>query len=235
MFFSKKKKETYMMKLYGVPFSVHTRKALLALKVKRIEFDLVPVVPVAPDTLPPNWKEISPTGLIPALQDGDFTLADSTAIILYLDRKKPDPALLPPSDRQFAHAMFLDAWVGGEIFRKVVHPLFFEKVVNPGMRNTPTNQEVVGRVMTADAPAAFSWLDGQLKGDFLVDNRLSIADIAIVSNLTMFHYLGGRIDAGKYPRLAAYFRKHITSPVVAAAIDAEKPFTDQLGLDRSFL
>lgn len=223
-----------MMKLYGVPFSVHVRKTLLALKVKGMEFELVPVVPVAPETLPPNWKDLSPTGLIPAFQDGDFTVADSTAIILYLERKKPEPALLPPSDQQFARAMFLDAWVGGELFRKAVSPLFFEKVVNPGLRNIPTSQEAVDQILNVHAPAAFSWLDSQLKGDFLVDNRLTIVDLAVVSNLTTYHYLGGRVDAAKYPKLAAYFRKHIASPIVSAAIKAEKPFSDKLGLDRSF-
>ena len=82
-------------KLYGVPISVHTRKVIVALRLKRIPYELVPVVPVDPATLPTNWKRISPTGLVPAIDDGGFTLADSTAILAYVEREVPEPSLLP--------------------------------------------------------------------------------------------------------------------------------------------
>jgi glutathione S-transferase len=75
------------MKIYGVPLSVHTRKVLLAAKLKGVPCELQVVVPVAADTLPANWREISPTGLIPAIDDEGFSVADSTAIISYLERK----------------------------------------------------------------------------------------------------------------------------------------------------
>ena len=66
-----------MLKIYGVPISVHTRKVIVAAIAKGLAHEVVPVVPVVPGNPPPNWRELSPTGLIPALVDGDFTLADS--------------------------------------------------------------------------------------------------------------------------------------------------------------
>lgn len=53
------------IKVYGVPFSVHTRKVIVALRLKGIPYEVVPVVPVNPATLPKDWRRISPTGLIP--------------------------------------------------------------------------------------------------------------------------------------------------------------------------
>ena len=50
--------------------------------LKDIDYKFEVVIPVIPDNPPPNWRALSPTGLIPAMQDGDFTLADSTAICL---------------------------------------------------------------------------------------------------------------------------------------------------------
>ena len=71
-----------MITIHGVPLSVHTRKAIVTAILKDIDYKFEVVIPVMPDNPPPNWRALSPTGLIPAMQDGDFTLADSTAICL---------------------------------------------------------------------------------------------------------------------------------------------------------
>ena len=55
-----------MLKIYGVPFSAHTRKVLIGVLEKRLEFELIPVVPLAP---PAGWRDISPLGLIPVLEE----------------------------------------------------------------------------------------------------------------------------------------------------------------------
>ena len=75
-----------MLKIYGVPISVHTRKVIVVALAKDLPHEVVPVVPVIPDNPPANWRQLSPTGKIPALSDGDFTIADSAAICAYLER-----------------------------------------------------------------------------------------------------------------------------------------------------
>jgi glutathione S-transferase len=104
------------MKIFGVPISVHTRKVIAAARYKQLPYELSPVVPVLPEQLPPNWRTLSPTGLIPVLQDGDYLLPDSTAIVHYLERVKPSPSLLPSDAKQLGAALFLDAWSGSELF-----------------------------------------------------------------------------------------------------------------------
>ena len=47
------------MKIYGVPLSVHTRKVILAARIKEIPHEVEVVIPVIPDNPPPNWREIS--------------------------------------------------------------------------------------------------------------------------------------------------------------------------------
>jgi glutathione S-transferase len=71
-----------MLTIYGVPLSVHTRKTVITALHKGIEYKLEVVIPVVPGQPPSNWHTLSPTGLIPVIQDGDYTLADSTAISL---------------------------------------------------------------------------------------------------------------------------------------------------------
>lgn len=54
--------------------------------------------------------------------------------------------------------------------------------------------------------------------------------------LINFHFTGNRIDAKRFPKLEAYFRRHIESPLLASILSVEKPFADQVpGLDTSVL
>jgi glutathione S-transferase len=222
------------MKIYGVPLSVHTRKVIVAARIKNIPHELEVVIPVLPNNPPPHWREISPTGLIPAIEDQGFQLADSTAIIHYLERKHPEPALLPADDKEFGAAVFLDAWAGSALFRNVVHPIFHNQVVNPNIRKIPGDQAAIDTAKNKAAPEAFGYLESQEPNAFLIGGKLSIADLAVVSNLIVFHYLGGRIDA-RFPKLQAYFKRHLDSPVLSAALADERPYVDQMGLDHSFI
>ena len=94
-----------MLKIHGVPISVHTRKVIVAALAKGLPHEVIPVVPVIPGNPPPNWRELSPTGKIPAITDGDFTLADSAAICAYLERLHPAPPLYPRRARLRAGAV----------------------------------------------------------------------------------------------------------------------------------
>jgi glutathione S-transferase len=223
------------LKIFGVPFSVHTRKVIVAARLKGISYELVPVAPVNPATLPPDWKRISPTGLIPAIDDGGFVLADSTAIVQYLERKVPSPSLLPSDDKAYATALALDAWAGSDMFRRIIHPLFHNQVVLPVLRKQPGDKAAIDTALNAAVPEAFAHLENRLSGASLVGGETSIADLAVVSNLLLLSYLGHRIDAARYPKLARYFRVHLDAPVLAAVLKDEKPAVESMGLDTSVL
>jgi glutathione S-transferase len=223
------------IKIWGVPLSVHTRKVILAARIKSIPYGVTAVIPVIPDNPPPNWRSLSPSGLIPAIDDDGYVLADSTAIVLYLERKVPEPALLPGALDDHGRALFLDAWAGDVLFRGVVHPLFHNQVVGPKVHNRPGDQRAIDAALGTSGPEAFAYLESLAPGAFLVGGKLSIADLAVVSNLIVFHYLGHRIETARYPRLAAYFHRQLGSPLLRAALADEAPFVANMGLDRSFL
>jgi glutathione S-transferase len=224
-----------MLTIYGVPLSVHTRKVILAARLKRIPHEIEVVVPVLPGNPPPNWRQISPTGLIPVIKDDGFFLPDSTAIVHYLERRHPEPLLLPKDDRDLATAIFLDAWAGSALFQKVVHPIFQNQVVRPNIQKVPGDNAAIETALDQAAPEAFGYLDGLNPETFLVNGALTIADLAVVSNLIVFHYLGRRIDSQRFPRLQAYFTRHLSSDLFRQELAEEAPFADQMGLDRSFV
>lgn len=224
-----------MLRIYGVPLSVHTRKALITATHKNVEYTLEVVIPVVPNQPPSDWAALSPTGLIPVIKDGDYTLADSTAIALYLERKQPSPSILPADVGQYGRALWFDAYAGGTLFRHVVHPLFHQSVVAPNIKKVPTDRSVIDKVLTEVGPKIFGYLESQIDGKFLVGRSLTLADVAVASNLLVYQYCGFTIDADRCPKLIRYFREIIGVDVFQKALALEKPFAEQMGLNRGFL
>jgi len=224
-----------MITIHGVPLSVHTRKAIVTATLKDLDYKFEVVIPVIPDNPPANWKSLSPTGLIPAMQDGDFTLADSTAICLYMEKMRPLPAVLPSDIRAYGRTLWFDAYAGGTIFRHVVHPLFHQTIVAPNIRKVASDKAVIDNVLNEVQPDIFGYLESQISGKYLVGDELTLADIAIASNFIIYQYIGYKIDATRYPKLAKYLRGIIDTDAYRTALEAEKPFVANMGLDRSFL
>ena len=224
-----------MITIHGVPLSVHTRKAIVTAILKKLDYKFVVVIPVVPGNPPPNWSTLSPTGLIPVMQDGDYTLADSNAICLYMEKKQPSPPVLPSDTKDYGRALWFDAYAGGTIFRHVVHPLFHQTVVNPNIRQVPSDKAVIDDVLTNVQPRVLSYLESQIDGKYLVGNTLTLADIAIVSNFIVYQYIGYKLDAAKYPKLVKYVKDIASTEAFGKALEDEKPFVANMGLDRSFL
>jgi glutathione S-transferase len=223
-----------MLKIYGVPISVHTRKVIVAAIAKGLAHEVVPVVPVIPDNPPPNWRELSPTGLIPALTDGDFTVADSSAICAYLERAHPAQPLYPQAAKEYARALSLEQY-GGTLFSKVVHPLFHEVFVHPRVRNIPTDHSKIDAVLNKAVPECFGHLERMAGGDFLAGKSMSVADIAVASNLVTYQYIGFDLYRARFPRLAALFDRVLAQPAMREALAREQPVAESMGLQRGFL
>lgn len=221
-----------MLKIHGVPISVHTRKVLVAARLKKIAFESVPVIPFTP---PQGWDRLSPTGKIPVMTEGDFTLPDSSAICAYLERLHPEPALYPKAPRAYARALWLEEYADGTVFRDVVHGLFLQKVIRPNILKQESDRAAVAAIESQAAPKVFGHLEGACSSGELAGDQPGIGEIAVTSNLVNYHYLGHAIDARRYPRLAAFFQRQLRQPAMAAALAAEQPVAAQMGLDRAFL
>jgi len=222
-----------VLKIYGVPISVHTRKVIVVALAKGLEHEVIPVVPVIPDNPPANWRQLSPTGKIPALTDGDFTVADSAAICGYLERIHPAEPVYPLAPRDYAKSLFYEQYAGA-LFRDVVHPLFQETFVFPRIHQVATNQKRIDSVLAGPVPEMFGYLDDTLRGDYFVSNRLSVADIAVASNLITYQYIGFVLERKRFGRLAAWFDRVLHHPAMAEALRREQSVVDSMGLKRDW-
>jgi len=222
-----------MLKIYGVPISVHTRKVIVVALAKGLEFEVIPVVPVIPGNPPANWRELSPTGKIPALSDGDFTVADSAAICAYLERIHPAQPVYPSAPRDYATALSLEQYAGA-LFRDVVHPLFQETFVFPRIQQVATNQKRIDKVLNETVPEMFGFLDAAIRGDYLVGDHATVADFAVASNLITYQYIGFDLYRDRFRRLAALFDRVIRHPAMAEAMRREQPVVDSMALNREW-
>ena len=222
-----------MLKIYGTPISVHTRKVIAVLLHKNVPFENVPVVPVLPGNPPANWRELSPTGKIPVLDHDGFVLEDSSAICAWLDRRHSQHPVYPDDANDYARVLAYEQYAV-HLYREVVHPLFVENVVNPNIRQLPKDERRIARVLADAVPECFGYLDSRLNGSWLVGKEPTMADFAVTSNLMNFRYLGYDLEATRYPHLAGHFMRSLRETAMSAAWEYEAPAAAAMGLDRSW-
>ncbi len=88
-----------MIRLHYHPLSTYTRRVRIALIEKGIEHELVMVDMAARKHRESDYLAINPYGRVPTLQEDDFLLWESNAILHYLEATHPAPPLVPADAR----------------------------------------------------------------------------------------------------------------------------------------
>jgi glutathione S-transferase len=120
----------------------------------------------------PEYLAINPMGKVPALKDGDVTVAEASAICAYVAERYPDAGLAPP--------------LGDPRRAKYLQWLFFSPgCIEPAMIQIFTKIDVpTSTAAWGCATQVFDVLDAALeKGPFLLGDMFSAADIMIGSGL----------------------------------------------------
>jgi glutathione S-transferase len=208
-----------MPRIHGASASPFVRKVRIAMIEKGLPYELVPVMPMG---VSDDFKRISPLGKIPVYQDGDYTLPDSSCILAYLERVHPSPPLYPQDARQYGRALFLEEYADTRLV-ETLGPAFFERVVKPMFLKQSPDDARVAQALTVQLPPVLDWLEAQVgDGEGIVGGRFGVADIAIASPFVNFLWGGERIDAGRWPKLAAYVERIWSRPSFKGVIEEEK-------------
>jgi glutathione S-transferase len=160
-----------MMKLYWSPRSRSFSALWLMEEVgEPYERVLIDITTGAQKT--PEYLAINPMGKVPALKDGDVTVAEASAICAYVAERHHDKNLAPP--------------IGDPLRAKYLQWLFFSPgCIEPAMIEIFTKISVpTSTAAWGSATQVFDVLDAALeKGPFLLGDMFSAADIMIGSGL----------------------------------------------------
>ena len=207
------------MIIYGNSMSPFVRKVLAFAAEKGVAVELKQAGLGSTD---PDFLAASPFRKMPALQDGDYTLADSSAIVQYIEALHPEPALIPTDPKQRGKAIWFDEFAD-TIFTATGGKLFFNRVVSPRFLGRPGDLAAADKAEAEELPPLLAWLEGQIPpSGFLVGDRLTLADLAVASPFVNVEHAGCPVDRAKYPKLCAYLAAIHARPSFARMIAGEK-------------
>ena len=198
------------MILYGSTLSPFVRKVMVFAAEKGIEIDLQPTG--FPDRSP-DFCSASPFRKMPALKDGDYELADSSAIVHYLEAKYPEPALIPSEPRARGRTIWFEEFSDTILFGCGAK-VFFNRIVAPLFLKRPGDEAAAEAALRDEWPPILEYLEtvAPADGGYLVDDGLTLADIAVAGPFANFRHLGIDTDAERHPRTAAYVARILARP-----------------------
>jgi len=193
------------MKLYTWWRSQAAYRVRIAIALKGLEVEPIPLDLMQGDQLRDDYVRLNPQGVVPALIDGDGPpLMQSLAIIEYLDERNPDPPLLPADlrDRAYARALSL-------ILASDAHPLI-----------TPRVRKFLERELRVDSSTQTRWImhwmreglravEAHLERTPRVHNYCcgrapTLADICLVAHITTCKILP-QFDFAAFPNAMTIF------------------------------
>ena len=197
-----------MIRVWRIPFSTNVERVALACGHKGLDVEWVDVDRLDRTTV----IEVSGQPLVPVLEHDGRVIADSTAIIDYLDERYPDPPLYPPDEARRAEARILIDW-----FNRV-----WKKPPNRLAEATPlARAEARVRAQAEELERSRDLFESLLAGrDYMLGDEFSAVDCAFFPFLKYgaifdpadtepFHRIlieHLRLD-GRYPRLEAWIHR----------------------------
>lgn len=189
------------MKLYCHPASTTSRIVQMFAADQGIELDYQIVDLFTGEHLKPEYADINPSCLVPVLEDGDFRLTESSAIIKYLADKTDSPAY-PKDLRQRARVHEMMDWFNSNMYKDFAYGLVYPQMFPHHKR--PSEAVQAGTVDWGRQKTQ-SWLkilDEKLLGPrkkFLCGDRITLADYMGAEMVALGALVG--CDYAAYPNI----------------------------------
>ncbi len=181
--------------LHGTELSGHAHRVELLLRMLGLPYRYA-VAPAAVRSSP-EFHKLNPLRQIPVLQDGDLTLADSNAILVYLAKRyAPGSRWLPEEPAAAAQVQRWLSIAAGEV------------MYGPAIARMVTQWSFPGDLARAKQIAAvlLRFMNEHLTTrSFLAAEHATIADLAVYSYVA--HAPEGGIPLGEYASVLAWLRR----------------------------
>jgi glutathione S-transferase len=166
------------MKIYYHPASTTSRPLMLFAAENGIEADFQVVDLFTGEHYKPPYEAVNPNHLVPVLEDGDFRLTESSAILKYMADKVGSPAY-PKDLRQRARVNERMDWINTQVCRDFAYGLVYPQIFPHHKRPT---DEVQAATLSWAKERAQGWmkiLDQHWigpKNAYLCGDQITIAD-----------------------------------------------------------
>jgi glutathione S-transferase len=187
------------MKLYHHPFSQHSRRVRVLAEELGIELSLIAVDMSRGDHQKPEFLRLNPSGSVPVLVDGDFTLPESHAIMKYLIDQKGGSTLYPKEPKRRAQ---VDRWLDWTHTR--LNPPLEQIAIQLLFMGDKADKQLVGKQREL-AESRLAILEVALERRLGIGEDVTIADLAAATTLALHETCGGNF--AKYPAISAWYEK----------------------------
>jgi glutathione S-transferase len=203
------------MLLYHDLRAPNPRRVRIFLAEKGVAYDTIEVSITAQAHQTPEFRKKNPIALLPVLEleDGRI-LRESMAICRYIEELHPEPNLFGADAWERAqvemwnrHAELELLYPVAQVFRNT-HKFWIGRI-----KQAPEFGDVMREVLGR----RFEWLEGELaQRPYIAGERFTVADITALCALDFGKVVDVRIDAAKYPHLAAWHKRVSDRPSAKA-------------------
>lgn len=192
------------MKLYDHPKSPNAAAVRAVARELGITLDLQEVNLMAGEQKQPAFLCLNPNGKVPVLEDGEFILWESGAIMQYLASKKPGNSLWPADERTRADITRWQMWRLSDWDRgayTLIWENMFKKVF---VRGDPDPAEVKkgDELFRKAATALSSSLEGR---EFLIGKIPTLADFSVA--VPLVYAIPGRLPLDSFPAVGQWYSR----------------------------
>jgi len=209
------------MQLYGFFRSSAAFRVRIALNLKSVAYDTIPVNLRSGDHLADDYRAINPQGRVPSLAVGEDVLVQSMAIVEYLDETHPEPPFLPADALGRARVRGL-----ANIIACDIHPLNNSGVLDYMKNEMQLDADNLQRWYRNWVARGFDALEALLAGNaasgrFCHGDTPGLADICLVPQV--FNARRFDCDLAPYPTLMGRFEACMKIEAFEAAQPANQP------------